>query len=150
MKMPWLLYLVAIAAGVFSTALSGSNATLSKELGQPITSGIIVEFVVLIVLVVIGLTYGGMQLPKAGQLSHIPWWAWIGGFGGASILLTQLTIAEKIGAAPFLGLTVTAGVVMSIALDHFGWLGFDRNPAHITRLAGGALMIVGVALVAKN
>lgn len=148
--MPWILYLIAIAAGVFSTALSGSNATLSKGLGQPITSGLIVEGVVIIVLVLIGLTYGGMQWPQAGQVARIPWWAWVGGLGGASILLTQLTIAERIGAAPFLGLTVTAGVVMSIAMDHYGWLGFDRNPAHVTRLVGGMLMVIGVALVAKN
>ena len=148
--MPWLLYLLAIAAGVFSTALSGSNATLSKGLAQPITSGLIVEAVVIVVLVLIGLTYGGMQWPQAGQLTKIPWWAWIGGLGGASILLTQLTIAERIGAAPYLGLTVTAGVVMSIAMDHYGWLGFDRTPAHIGRLAGGTLMIIGVALVARN
>ena len=98
-----------------------------------------------IVLVLIGLTYGGMQWPRAGQLAKIPSWAWVGGLGGASILLTQLTIAERIGAAPFLGITVTAGVALSIAMDHVGWLGFDRNPAHVTRLVCGPLMVIGVA-----
>lgn len=148
--MPWILYMVAVAAGIFSTALSGSNATLAKGLGQPILSGLIVECVVVVVLLAIGLTYGGMQWPQTGQIAKLPWWAWVGGFGGASILLTQLTIAERIGAASYLGLTVTAGVVMSIAMDHFGWLGFARNPAHVDRLIGGALMIAGVALVARN
>lgn len=148
--MNWFLYLAAVAAGVFSTALSGSNAKLSKGLGQPILSGLIVEALVVVLLVAIGLVYGGMQWPQPGQIAKLPWWAWIGGFGGASILLTQLTIAERIGAAPYLGLTVTAGVVMSIAMDHFGWIGFDRNPAHAGRLIGGVLMMVGVLLVARN
>ncbi|WP_350223139.1 DMT family transporter [Escherichia coli] len=51
------------------------------------------------------------------------------------------------GAAPFLGMLVTAGVITSILLDHFGWVGFERHPATLWRIAGGLLMIGGVALV---
>ncbi|TXP84676.1 EamA-like transporter family protein, partial [Escherichia coli] len=55
--------------------------------------------------------------------------------------------ARQIGAAPFLGMLVTAGVITSILLDHFGWVGFERHPATLWRIAGGLLMIGGVALV---
>ena len=41
--MPWLPYLTALAAGVFSTVLSGSNATMPSLLAEPITSGLIVQ-----------------------------------------------------------------------------------------------------------
>jgi transporter family-2 protein len=57
-------------------------------------------------------------------------------------------VARQIGAAPFLGLLVTAGVATSILLDNFGWVGFERHPAGIWRILGGILMVVGVALVA--
>lgn len=48
----------------------------------------------------------------------------------------------------FVGTLVTAGVVISILLDHDGWVGFDVHPADPWRIAGGVLMIAGVALVA--
>jgi transporter family-2 protein len=34
--------------------------------------------------------------------------------------MSQLFIAPKLGAAPFLGTLVTVGVLASIALDHYG------------------------------
>lgn len=145
-----LFWLFAAAAGAISTALAGSNATLSKDSGQPITAGLIVQLVTIGALVVVGLFHGGMRWPEAGKLAALPWWAWLGGFGGALILLAQLTVAQRIGAAPYLAITVTAGVVVSIAMDHFGWLGFERSPAAAARLIGGALMVVGVVLVTRN
>ncbi|WP_413629332.1 DMT family transporter [Methylobacterium sp. W2] len=72
----------------------------------------------------------------------------IGGVLGGGIILAQFIVARQIGAAPFLGMLVTAGVVTSILLDHFGWIGFERHPATIWRIFGGLLMIGGVALVA--
>ena len=37
--------------------------------------------------------------------------------------------------------------VASLAVDHFGWVGFEENPVTPGRLAGMALVAVGVALV---
>lgn len=68
---------------------------------------------------------------------------------GGGIVATQLLIARQIGAAPFLGMLVTAGVVTSILLDHFGLVGFKPHEANAGRLIGGALMVSGVALVAR-
>ena len=148
--MNWLLYLAAVAAGAFSTALAGSNATMAKQLAQPVTAGLIVQVVTIIALLATGAFYGGMRMPEPGKLAALPWWAWLGGLGGASVLLAQLLVAQKIGAAPFLAITVTAGIVVSIAIDHYGWLGFERNPAHLTRLLGGGVMVAGVVMVTRN
>ena len=73
----------------------------------------------------------------------------VGGVGGALFILMMLTAAPKLGPGAFTGLTVTAAIIATLAIDHFGWLGADRHPAGLARLAGGTLMIVGVALVAK-
>jgi len=126
--------LFAALAGVVSTALSGSNATLSRQSGQPITAGLIVQAVTIAALVLVGLAQGGMRWPEAGRLAALPWWAWLGGFGGAAILLAQLNVAQRIGIPPYTAITVTAGMLVSIAMDHFGWLGFGRNPAQAGRI----------------
>ena len=39
--------------------------------------------------------------------------------------------------------------MFSVLLDHFGWIGFEQHSASIPRLAGCALMIVGVFLISK-
>jgi len=91
---------------------------------------------------------GRLRVPSLQQALDVPWWAWFGGALGAGVILAQLFVAQRIGAAAFLGLLVTGGVIASIALDHFGLEGFAVHTAGPVRLAGGALMIVGVALVA--
>ena len=78
----------------------------------------------------------------------MPLWAWFGGVVGALLILSQLFVAQQIGAAPYLGLLITAGVITSILLDHFGWIGFEQHPLTLWRALGGVLMVGGIALVA--
>lgn len=139
----------AVAAGAVSTALAGSNATMAKLTGQPIAAGLVVQLVTIAALIATGVVQG-MRWPDAGSWGQLPWWAWLGGLGGATILLSQLYIAQQVGAAPYLAITVTAGVVVSIALDHWGLIGFDQVCAGAGRLIGGVLMVGGVILVARN
>lgn len=144
------MYVAALVSGALSTALSGSNATLSKTLAQPMTAALFILAVNVLPLVGYGLARGGLGWPDGGAFRATPWWAWLGGLGGGAIMLAQLFVAKPLGAGAFLAFTVTAGVLTSIAMDHFAWLGFDRNPAHWDRLLGGALMVGGVLLVARN
>ena len=142
-------YLFVIVAGAASTALSGSNATMAKMVGQPIVAGLVIQLITIVGLLAVG-RYQGMRWPEPDWWGQLPWWAWLGGFGGATILLSQLYVAQQVGAAPYLAITVTAGVVVSIAMDHWGLVGFEQVRAQGGRLAGGALMIGGVILVARN
>ncbi len=52
------------------------------------------------------------------------------------------------GAGLFNGLTITAGIVASVAIDHFGLMKFAQHTASPGRVGGAALMIAGVILVA--
>jgi bacterial/archaeal transporter family-2 protein len=144
----WYLYGCVLLAGVANAIQPGLNGTLAKDLPQPLAAGLVVGAGTLLSILTVGLISGRMALPSYDQAAQIPWWAWIGGVLGGGIVITQLLIARQIGAAPFLGILVTAGVVTSIALDHFGWVGFAQHPASLWRVLGGGLMIAGVAIVA--
>lgn len=63
-------------------------------------------------------------------------------------ILSMLLIADRLGAAVFMGLTVTAATVTSLIMDHFGLMGFEMHKAGIDRMIGGALMVAGIALIA--
>lgn len=145
----WYLYGAVLLAGIANAIQPGQNGTLAKGLSQPLTAGLAVGLGTILTVLTAGLLTGRLALPSAEEVANMPWWAWFGGVLGGGIVVTQLLVARQIGAAPFLGLLVTAGVVTSIALDHFGWVGFDRHPASLFRILGGLMMIAGVALVAR-
>jgi transporter family-2 protein len=145
----WFLYLFAVLAGALNAIQAGANATLSKTLGQPFLAAILILAVSATGFLVAGLAAGQLSWPEAAAWGRLPWWAWIGGLFGATVLASQLFVAQRVGAGPYVGLVVTSAVVMSLILDHFGLVGFEEHRANPWRLLGAALMIAGVGLVAR-
>lgn len=144
----WYLYGFAVLAGLANAIQPGQNAMLGKTLERPFLAALVTLAVGFVVTVAIALAAGGLSWPASGKAASVPWWAWLGGFCGCAVLLAQAFVSQQIGAAVFLGIVVTVGTVTSVLLDHFGWLGFQQHAAGIGRIAGAALMIAGVALIA--
>lgn len=145
----WFSYGFAVLAGVANALQSGANATLAKSLGQPFAASLVVVLVSFAGLLTAGLVSGQLAWPGMDKFGEAPWWAFVGGLLGACLLLSQLFVAQHLGAGVFLGLTVTAAVVTSLVLDHWGLMGFREHPAGLWRIVGGALMIAGLGLVAR-
>lgn len=144
----WYLYGLTALAGLANAIQPGQNATLSKSLGLPVTAALVILLVSTAALLFGGLALGKLEIPSAGQISQVPWWAWSGGILSVLLILAQLYASPSIGAASFLGIIVTVGVVASIVLDNYGWVGFAVHPASLWRMMGAVLMIAGVAMVA--
>jgi len=144
-----IFYFFAMLAGIASAIEPGQNAQVAESLERPLFAGVISLAVSIVALFAVLIATRQLALPNAESLAKVPWWAWLGGFLSAALTLAQLYVSKRIGAAPFLGIIVTAGVVTSIALDHFGLVGFKEHPATLGRLVGGALMIAGVGFVAR-
>jgi len=143
------LYGFALLAGLASAVEPGQNAGLAQSFARPLLAGVVSLLVSIATIAVIMLVTGQFGLPGADRLIQVPWWAWLGGLMSAGLTMAQLYLSKKIGAATFLSLIVTAGVVTSILLDNFGLVGFKVHPASLWRIFGGALMIGGVGLVAR-
>ncbi len=141
-----LLYLFVAAAGALTSVEAGANSKLASSLGGPWWPAI---FFTLLSLALLGLgtMAFGSPFPTDG-LRQAPWWAWSGGVIGAIYVFSMLTAPGRLGSGLFTGLTVTAAIISSIALDHFGLVGFERHAAGIGRLVGAALMIAGIVCVA--
>jgi transporter family-2 protein len=139
--------LLAILGGMTSALQSGSNQMLQKSLAAPLWTVATVSAVTLVASLLLPLV-AGEKLPHGGAIAQAPWWAWIGGLFGLGYVLATVYAAPKLGAGLFVGLIVTASTVASLLLDHFGWMGFEVHQAGWGRIAGGLLMIAGVALIA--
>ncbi len=146
--MQWLLIPFVLVTGVLNALQTGTNTTLAKASGAPIVAALAVFVVGFVTLLVLA-PFLGANAAAVGKLGQAPWWAWVGGVGGALFITAMLYATDKVGAGTFTGLTVTAAIVTSVALDHFGALGLKEHAAGLWRLTGAALMIAGVLLVAK-
>ena len=141
-------YLIAIASGAANPLQAGANAELNKQLDSPLWAGIFVYASGLLGLLLAQLLLRH-AFPTNDRLVNVKAWAWLGGLISIASTLAGLTLAQKLGSGVFTGLTVTASIITSVLLDHLGWVGFRQHTASPARLAGCALMIAGMWIVAK-
>lgn len=139
----------ALLCGAVLTAQVGSNTLLGKSIANfyipaavNMVTGLI--FTVLLLLIV------RQPMPVIAQIRAAPWWTWLaGGLLGTGYLTGNILLAPKLGAAALVGLVVTGQLLFAVLADNYGWLGFDQHAATLWRGVGCALMISGVALIAK-
>ncbi len=141
------LFLVALAGGIANPFQSGTNAQLNKQLAQSLWATIAVYTIGLLLL--LGIQLFVRQPLPLDKVGTVAWWAWMGAPISLISTFVALTIAQKMGSGLFTGATVTASLVMSVLLDHFGLIGFKVHPASPLRIAGCAVMVVGLWMVAK-
>jgi bacterial/archaeal transporter family-2 protein len=143
--LPWIL---GLAAGFGLTVQVGMNAQLRKVL-QSANAAALVSFLVgtlsLVILVLVLRT----PVPGRETLASVPVWAWFGGVLGAFYVASSTIVAAEIGATALLGLALLGQMSTALLIDHFGWLGLPQNPVTWTRLAGVALLGIGVWLIAR-
>ena len=142
------LYAFALSAGIANAFQAGTNSTLAKTLGQPFLASLLVVGVSALGLAAAGLASGRLAWPSGATFGAVPWWGWIGGILSAVLLMSQLFVADAIGAGPFLGIIVVTGTVASLLIDNYGLVGFKVHELNAWRIAGAALMSLGVLLVA--
>ncbi len=142
------IYLFIIIGGVLQAMGSAMNAQLYKSLVNPWLASL-VSFSLIVAFFLGAFFVLHKPLPTVQQVLDMPWWAPLAGVIGAVAVYAGLVLVGKVGAGPYTGLNVTAALIASIAIDHFGWLNVQQHTAHPMRLLGAALMIGGVALIAK-
>ena len=147
--MTFFMVLIAVAAGAANPFQSGTNAELNKQLGSPLWAAVTVYASGLVGVLLLQ-TIFRQAMPGIGKVGAIPVWAWLGGLISIASTVVGLTLAQRLGAGIFTGVSVTAALATSIALDHFGLVGFRQHIASPARIAGCALMVAGLWIVART
>jgi bacterial/archaeal transporter family-2 protein len=88
-------------------------------------------------------------LTTTDGLTMMPWWAPLGGLVGAFAVVAGLLFVDRVGAGVYAGLTITANILMSLAIDKFGWFGLGVHPLSAGRIGGAALMVSGIVLISR-
>jgi transporter family-2 protein len=89
-------------------------------------------------------------MPSAKGIAGMPWWAPLGGLVGSFAVIMGLLFVGRVGAGQLGGLTITANILMSLTVDHFGWFGLRQRSLNIWRALGGALLACDIFLIARS
>jgi len=142
------LFILALLAGFTIPTQAGINSQLNNWTHSSILAATISFAVGTFGLVFYALIMR-IPLPALAALPGHPWWIWSGGLLGAFFVASTIVLAPKLGATTMVALILAGQMIASLALDHFGLIGYPLHPISLGRIAG-VLMIVGGVMLVRN
>ena len=143
-----LFLLLAVLAGAMLPVQTGVNVQLRGLLGQPLAAAL-VSFLVGTLGLAAVVALLRVPVPVGVAWGRSAWWHWSGGLLGAAYIAVTVVLAPRLGAATLIAALVGGQMTASLIVDHFGWVGFAQHAVTPLRLAGAALIVVGVVLVRR-
>jgi bacterial/archaeal transporter family-2 protein len=138
-----LFALIAGVAGVATAFQSAANAGLASRIG--LGAALVVNTSVVLLGTLI---FFLIQGPHATFFpSGTPWFLYIGGVCGFTVILSLAFVFPKIGAGLAIAVLVLGQGAAALAIDHCGLLGMPKEPLTLARLAGLFLLASGIALI---
>lgn len=144
-----LLYPFILVAGALQAIGNAMNAQLRGRMVNPWLAATVSFLPIVFVFTTLFFTMP-TPLPSLDSLSKMPWYAPLGGLAGAVAVFGGLAFIDKVGAGPFNGLTLTANILTSLAMDALGLFGLQAAGFKPMPWLGGLLMAVGVTFIARS
>ncbi|NBW09013.1 MAG: DMT family transporter [Caulobacteraceae bacterium] len=142
-----MILLAVIIAGGATALQAPTNARLAVAMASPVNAAFISFAVGTLALGILAAVLH--TKPDLAAVKTLPAWAWMGGLYGCVFVITAAWGVPRLGAALTITLMVAGQLLLSLILDHFGALGVPRHPIGIGRLAGVALVFIGVLMVRR-
>lgn len=139
--------LLAVLSGCLSASITGAYAQLSSIVGNPVQATTVAFFVATMVLLLLCVCNGSVRLVGKALNRNYPWWMWIGGLCGATIVFGNAWLVPKVGVGVFSMALLVGQLSLSMLMEHRGWLGAPRKPITWVKILGILLMLGGVALI---
>ena len=131
------LYPIILVAGALQAWGPPMNGALRKALANPWLASL-VSFLPIVALLAVLCLCLPRPLPTAEGLANMPWWAPLGGLVGAFAVIAGLLFVDKVGAGALRGPDDHGQILMSLAIDHFGWFGVQQHSLNAGRSIGAA------------
>jgi transporter family-2 protein len=140
--------LLVLFAGGMIALQAPTNAMLARAGGSPVLAALISFAVGTAALLIVWLLSGSR--PGTAAFANLRWYAWLGGVYGAIYVAVAAFAAPRIGLASLITIGIAGQIAVAMWLDHVGALGLPRDPISLARIAGAALVVVGVVLVRRS
>jgi transporter family-2 protein len=148
MEKTWLAAAATVGVGTLIALQAPINSVLGRHIGTFAAAS--VSFAIgTVALVLITVTLGG-GFGDLGEVANLDWQYLVGGLLGAAYVTTVLVTVRTLGAGGVTAATITGQLTMSVVVDRLGILGLPERPLTPGRLAGIAMLAVGVVLVVRD
>jgi bacterial/archaeal transporter family-2 protein len=135
----------AFAAGALIPVMGSLNAGLSRALGGALAAATVL-FIVALTAVVLTFAVLRQPIPDAAQLPAARSHLYLGGLIVAFYVVSVTILVPKFGVGNTILFAMTAQILSSAAMDHFGLFGAPLRPVSLMRLTGLGLMMAGLFL----
>ena len=144
MESVFLIILIGLAGGL-AVGLQGPLASMLTQKMGVLESVFIVHvggaLIALIPMFILG--------SRLGEWRSVPWYAFGTGIFGLVVIGAISYMIPRVGAAAAVTTLVAGQLLLSAALDHFGWLGATERTLDAPRLFGLAVVFIGVWLTVR-
>jgi transporter family-2 protein len=140
--------LLALIAGTMMPTQAAVNNKMAAVVDSPILAAFISFFVGTVGLLVFMIA-AGTPLGNLASAKTAPPIAWIGGLMGAFFVAATVTLVPRLGVAMTFSLIVAGQMLVTLVLDHFGFLGVPLKEISLMRVLGILLITGGVILIRR-
>jgi transporter family-2 protein len=141
---------IALLLSGLAGALVAMQPPINSKLGHAVGNfaAATISFLVgTLALLVVTVAVGGHHV---GDIRHVPWWYFVGGFIGAVFVASSLITVRTLGAGGVVAATIAGQLTFSLVIDKFGLLGLPEKDLGLTRMIGVLLLALGAFLVVRD
>jgi transporter family-2 protein len=145
-------HLILLAAALFAGSLIPLQGAVNTQLSQRLPHAMQATFVSFLggLLGVIALLLCiRPPMPATATLHATPWYLYCGGLFGVVFVTTVLVLIPKIGVATMLAAALSGQLIVSVLIDHYGWLNVPVISMTPSRLTGVCALLIGVFLIQR-
>lgn len=140
--------ILAILAGAMMPTQAAVNNRLAISVDSPILSAFI-SFVVGTIALFLYILATGIPLGNLASAKNAPAVAWTGGLLGAFFVAAVVTLVPRLGVALTFSLIIAGQMLITLVIDHFGFLGVPVKEVNLLRVLGVTFITIGVILIRK-
>lgn len=124
------------------------NNKLAIYVESPILSAFI-SFAIGTLALFLYIVATGIPLGNLFNAKNAPVIAWTGGILGAIFVASTVILVPRIGVALTFSLIIGGQMLITLVIDHYGFLGVPEKPISLLRVLGVTLITIGVVLIRK-
>ena len=140
--------LLALLAGAALPVQAAVNNKLAVYLQNPLLTTL-TSFLVGTAGLLVYIFAKGISLQQFALAKNAPPIAWVGGLLGAVYVVSVVNLIPRLGVALTFSLLIAGQMVLTLVLDHFGFLGVPIKEVNVPRVIGVLLIVVGVVIVQR-
>ena len=145
MKLPFVAFTLFL--GFILTLHLGMNGAVGAAINNPRVGNALFWCIGALTAVIVGAT--GWQSGALAGISKVNPLMLTAGVMGALLVFAIAQAVPQVGPGPFFVLLVAGQVLSGLIFSHFGWFAPAADPLTPIKMAGAALMIIGVYLTTR-